>query len=101
MSNLIPELGTRIQNVGAADVVLSNDNRNYLCRVVYDTVKGEWVIASRLNPKTGRWSPVGGQRRQGMFLFINDWEPPSPGEHKTLVVSSVLKTGKGVFADVE
>lgn len=93
----IPEVGTLVC-IEPLDVARSVDGKTYMCRITYDEAKNEWVIASRLNPDTRRWTPLHKNRRIGLMVFLNDLPTGVYDTH--LKVTAIKKSGRAVWADI-
>jgi hypothetical protein len=96
-SSLIPLVGTEIQ-FKPEQASLSKDERTHVVRVTYDEAGKRWVIASTYNLATDRWVPITKSRRIGLVVWLND--APSK-ESTTLVISSIHRSGRAVYADVK
>lgn len=95
MKNLIPSIGVRVPFTDG-QIILSKDQTTYMCRITYDELSEEWVIASVLIPGQKYWTPITKSRRIGLVVFLND-KPVSTDTH--IEITAIQATGKGAYAD--
>lgn len=97
-TNLVPAIGTEVK-LSQGDATKSEDGRTWLCRIAYDEVQGQWVVASRFEIQSNSWvSCRQGVSQLGILVFLNDW-PATDGDY-TIRVSAIQRSGRGAFADI-